>query len=140
MDLLTLLLGGFVVLYIGAYILKSFMFYRKCVIHEEAGNYIECEGYVSELLEEKKKAIQGALVFQSYPCYRAAYGGSELVYTSVIKRFNITVGDSVVLLYNEGSGVLWAKGDMPLLKKQILLRIFILCALVTALLLSRVLR
>jgi len=100
---------------------------------EMKGEFVECDGIISELTEEKKKAVRGELVSISYPYYRAVYEDKELVYHSVVRRINVCVGQSIDLLFNERTGLLWAKGDLPLLKKQIIKRFLTICTIVAVL-------
>jgi len=100
---------------------------------ERTGSFVECKGVISELIEEKKKAMCGELVSISYPCYRIVYEDKELVYHSVVSRTNVCVGQSVSLFFNKEKKLLWAKGDLILLKKQITKRILSICAIVIVL-------
>jgi len=139
MNYLNLILGGVVFIYVGAYCLKSFLFYRRCVAHERSGEYVERDGIVSVLHEEKKKAVQGVLVSVSYPGYNSEGGkAGELKYTSVVKRLNVNVGDKILLFHNKASGLIWADGDLILLKKQMFTRLLIMLGLVGLLFLSSV--
>jgi len=126
----SLLLGGFVIIYISYFCIKSLLFYCNCMTSERTGAFVECKGVISELIEEKKKAMCGELVSISYPCYRTVYEDKELVYHSVVSRINVCVGQSVSLFFNNKKRLLWAKGDLILLRNQITKRILSICAIV----------
>ena len=106
------------------------------MMSEKTGSFVECKGIVSELIEEKKKAMRGELVSISYPCYRTVYEDKELVYHSVVSRINVCVGQSVSLFFNKEKRFLWAKGDLILLRKQITKRILSICAILIMLVIT----
>ncbi|MCL2840097.1 MAG: hypothetical protein FWE05_04925 [Defluviitaleaceae bacterium] len=123
-DLLFILLGVSSA-YVFIYSFKLYQFYRRCKQAELQGNYIECSGTVAELLEKKVRNVNGKMVTISFPRYIADYGETTLDYISKVKKANIEVNSSVVLLYAESAGLIWAKDDLPLLKRQIIGRLLI---------------
>ena len=136
MEIIILLPGSFVILYISFYCIKSILFYRSCMLSERSGEFVECEGIVSELIEEKKKAMHGELVSVSYPYYRTVHEGGELFYRSVVMRINVNIGQPVDLFFNKQKGLLWAKGDLPLLKKHIIKKLITICILSSVLVIT----
>jgi hypothetical protein len=91
-----------------------FLFYKiKATV--AGGSYIKVEGSVVELIDEKKKAIDGEMVSLCYPRY-ATIGDKELSYVSFVKRRQTELGQAVTLCYEERTGLIWAQGDLELLK------------------------
>jgi len=123
-DLLFILLGVSTA-YIFIYSFKLYLFYRRCKQAELQGSYVECSGTVAELLEKKVRKVNGKTITISFPRYIAEYGGTTLNYISKVKTANTEVNNPVVLLYAESAGLIWAKDDLPLLKRQIIGRLLI---------------
>jgi len=118
-DLLFILLGVSSA-YIFIYSFKLYLFYRRCKQAEQQGSYVECNGTVAELLEKKVRKINGQAITVAFPRYVAEYGDKTLDYISKVKTANTVVNSPVVLLYAESAGLIWAKDDLPLLKRQII--------------------
>jgi hypothetical protein len=139
LGLLSLFLGSVVSLFIGILTIKSFLFYRICSRFENEGDYVKIDGKITKLHDESKKALQGELVTVSYPEYTASYDEQEINYISVVRRLNSKVGDEALLYRNNETGFTWAKDDMRILKKNILLRLFMIFGLVVFVVLSLIL-
>ena len=123
-DLFFILLGVSSA-YIFIYSFKLYSFYRRCKNAELTGSCIECRGTVAELMEKKVRNVNGKMVTISFPRYVAEYGDKTLDYISKVKTANTEVNSPVVLLYAESAGLIWASGDLPLLKRQIIGRLLI---------------
>lgn len=118
--------------YIGFSLAKSAAFLRKCSAAESGGCFAELTGSVVELIDEKKSVLDGKAYSISYPRYVGSHMGKDIKYNSVVRR-QVSVGDSMTIRYDERSGFVWAKGDMELMKRQILVRVLILAALLALL-------
>ena len=139
MDYFTLILSAVVVAYIGYYLFGSIVLYRKWAAAESRGGLTECDGEVFELLDERRGSHKGVSVNWCYPHYRAVVGGKELCYRSVVRRSGVTVSQPATLCCEERTGLLWAKGDIGLLKRQILYRAAMMIGLVAVLILTSIL-
>jgi len=125
MSDLTFILLGVVTAYIFIYSYKLYLFYRRCKQAELHGNYIEVGGTVAELLEKKVRNVNGKMVTISFPRYVAEHGDKTFGYISKVKTANTEVNSPVVLLYAESAGLIWAKDDLPLLRRQIIGKLLI---------------
>jgi len=138
MDYFTIILGAVVILYLLAYSCKSFMFLAECKRAELSGNVKECDGEIADKIDEKRKAIGGEMVSICYPKYKASVGGGELYYQSNVRRRDVKVGQAATMCYDENKGIVWPKDDIPLIKKQVLIRLVIVGALVLVFVLENV--
>jgi len=125
-----------VLAYMGIYCIKSYVFYVRCNEAQKEGKIVEIKGKVKILYEEKKKALNGRVVTISNPLYTGFYNERELNYVSVVKRIESNIGDEVVLKYDEAKELLWAEGDLQLLKRQILIRFLVFFVLTVVLMIS----
>jgi hypothetical protein len=113
-------------IYITAYCYKLYLYYAKCKYRESLGGYVEVCGVVLELHGAKRRKIKGATTTISFPRYVADYGGKKIDFISRVKRGWVNEGDTVVLMHYELDNVIWAKGDLPLLKRQIIGRLLVI--------------
>ena len=138
MNLLYLGLGLVVVAYIGYNLQRSWRMLRRCSAATSAGNIIEVDGNVVGLIDEQIKTLFGKTISTSYPRYEGALGDKKVLYTSVVRRSDVAVGDSAILCCEEGAGFAWAKGDMELLRRQIRMQFLVMIALLILLTLASI--
>lgn|GEM_PF-6119927 len=119
MDILTVFLFLGVFSYIGYLLVKVCLYYRRCKEAEHSGDFVRFDGDVIEILEERKRAVHGKMIAVGYPHYKALYNGEELSYTSMVSRVDYIVGEKYELCYEPRTGVLWADGDLLLMKRKI---------------------
>jgi len=123
------MLGGFVVVYMAFYVRNSTTFLLKCKRAEQGGRIKEYDGIVVEKTEEKLKAISGEMVDICYPRYKATVDGKELFHQSSVRRRGVEIDQVVAMVYDEGTGTIWVKDDVPLVRKQLIRRILLICTL-----------
>jgi hypothetical protein len=124
MDWLAWLLAGTVIVYVGVYTYKCLSPLLR--FNKVKDTVSPIEGKVDSLVEETKKAFNGQLVILAYPMYKYELEGKSKYLQSIVKYRNINVGQSVALLYSKETGEVWAKNDIPLMKRQLIIRVSII--------------
>lgn len=130
MDWLAWLLAAVVIVYVGMY---SYKCLTPLLRYNKVKDALEpIEGKVDSLAEETKKAFNGELVTMSFPLYKYELEGKAKYLQSLVRYRNMSVGQSVQMLYSKETGEVWAKNDIPLIKRQLIIRVGIVLIITVA--------
>ena len=139
MSVLTFVFGGFVFAYAVAYavnVIRYISRFSRCKAGEEMK---EVQGYVCEKVGEENRALNGVMVNLCFPKYEYDVNGEKKYLQSTVKFRDVTVGQPVEIGYCERTGEAWAIQDVPLMKRNLIVREAIVLALLIALALTEIL-
>ncbi|BAL01878.1 hypothetical protein OBV_p-00230 (plasmid) [Oscillibacter valericigenes Sjm18-20] len=138
MTLLSAALGGAVLIYTAVYAICStlpILRYNKSLM---AGNIRTVSGVVAAKINEENKAIRGKLINVSYPVYSFMIGEEKQSYQSPVKYCNVSVGDKALISYDERTKEAWVRDGIPLMIKQIVVRVLVITAILAVLVLEEI--
>lgn len=126
-----------VIVYAGLYVIKAFTpLWRYNKLKDMV---VEIPGKIVDLTNEEKKAFDGQMVITSYPLYECEINGKTRVIQSTVRYKNAFLGQDIILYYNKDSDELWAKNDLPLIKKQMMFRLGVLLIVTLLMILESIL-
>jgi len=139
MSVFSIILGGIVFAYTIIYSVYRLLPIYRYGRANKAGDIKIVDGKIVSLLEEEKKAYRGEMVSVSVPVYSFEIGGIVHKQSSVVQRVNIAVGESVTVAFCERTGEAWVIKDLPLMKKNLIIRVTTIIAVLTVLVLTEML-
>lgn len=139
MDWLTWVLTLFVVAYIVALTAKTAM---PLMRYRKAKNRVQrVDGKVVSFYGEETAKRNGEVVQSYYPVYQCEIDNQIISLSGLVRRFGNGVGsfgEEVTLLYDQQTGELWCENDLPLMAKQIKVRLVTITILLAVMILTSV--
>lgn len=138
MTTLSLIMGGIVLAYTIAYAVKSIspiMRYQKC---EKEGEIKIVDGSIFQKNAEANKAFRGEMINLCLPKFEYEVKGKKRYYQSTVRYQNASVGQSNKIGYCERTGEAWVITDIPLMKKELTMRMITMLAILLLLLATEV--
>lgn len=138
MTVISLVLGGIVFTYTVAYTIKRLtpiIHFSRC---RDSGEMQTTEGHIFEKNAEENKAFQGAMVNICLPKFEYVVGGKKRYYQSTVRYHNASIGQTAEIGFCERTGEAWVIKDIPLMKKDLLIRVTTILALLIVLILTEI--
>jgi len=138
MTVISLVLGGIVFTYTVAYAIKRLtpiIHFSRC---RDSGEMQTTEGHIFEKKAEENKAFQGAMVNICLPKFEYVVGGKKRYYQSTVRYHNASIGQTAEIGFCERTGEAWVIKDIPLMKKDLLIRVTTILALLIVLILTEI--
>ena len=126
MSLLSWILGGIILAYTAVYGVKRYLTIMKYLKAEKNGELKIVDGIISAKTEEENKAFQGEMVNVCYPKYEYEKNGEKKSCQSTVRYCNASIGQPVKIGYCERTEEAWAIKDIPLMKKNLIIRIAVI--------------
>lgn len=139
MTTLSYVLGGIVLLYTVVYGIKKLMPIMRYSRLEKLDEIITTDGNIFEKVAEENKAFQGAMVNLCLPKFEYEISGKKRYCQGTVRYRNASIGQSVKIGYCERTGEAWAIKDIPLMKKDLLIRVITMIAILMLLVITEVL-
>lgn len=139
MTISSYILGGIVLVYTIIYAVKNsmiLMHYKKCV---EAGDFKIVEGRIVEKVDELNKAIQHQMVNMCFPRFDFEIEGKHKSCQSSVRYRDASIGQTAEIRYCERTGEAWVTQDIPVMKRNLIIRTVLMAAILTLLVLTDVL-
>lgn len=140
MTTLSYILGGIVFIYTVIYAIKKLIPILRYSKLEKSGEILIADGKIFEKVEEENKAFQGEMVNICFPKYEYEIGGKKLYCQSTIRYRNATIGQAAKIGYCERTGESWVIMDIPLMKKDLIVRVAIMIAILVLLAITEVIQ
>lgn len=138
MTVISLVLGGIVFTYTVVYAIKRLtpiIHFSRC---RDSGEMQTTEGHIFEKNAEENKAFQGAMVNICLPKFEYVVGGKKRYYQSTVRYHNASIGQTAEIGFCERTGEAWVIKDIPLMKKDLLIRVTTILALLIVLILTEI--
>jgi len=139
MSVFSIILGSVVFVYTVTYTVYRLLPIYRYRRANKTGDIKIVDGEIVSLSTEVKKAYRGEMVSVSVPVYSFEIDGIVHKQSSVVQRANIAVGESVKVAFCERTGEAWAIKDLPLMKKNLIIRVTTILAVLTVLVLTEML-
>ena len=139
MTTLSYILGGIVFLYTVVYGIKKLAPILRYSKLEKDGEIIMADGNVFEKVAEENKAFQGVMVNVCLPKFEYEIGGEKRYCQGTVRYHNASIGQLVRIGYCERTGEAWVIKDIPLMKKDLLVRMLTMIAILMLLVLTELL-
>jgi len=138
MTTLSYILGGIVLVYTIVYGVKKLVPIVRYSRYAQDGELRMIDGCVFEKNAEENKAWRGAMVNICMPKYEYECGGEKRYCQSTVRYQNVSIGQQVVIDYCERTGEAWATRDIPLMKKNLLVKMATMIAILALLVITEV--
>lgn len=138
MTVISLVLGGIIFTYTVAYTIKRLapiIHFSRC---RDSGEMQTTEGHIFEKNVEENKAFQGSMVNICLPKFEYVVGGKKRYYQSTVRYQNASIGQTAEIGFCERTGEAWVIKDIPLMKKDLLIRVTTILALLIVLILTEI--
>lgn len=136
MDWLTWFLITVVFIFLGFYIKESL---NHLFTYKQAKDHVVLiNGTVESCVDEMKKSYNGEIISISYPLYKYEVDGKEKYLQSTVQYQNMVIGKEVPIYYCCQTKKAWAKNDLPLIKRQLFLRVSMVIFMTTVMVLVSV--
>lgn len=138
MTVISLVLGGIIFTYTVAYTIKRLapiIHFSRC---RDSGEMQTAEGHIFEKNVEENKAFQGSMVNICLPKFEYVVGGKKRYYQSTVRYQNASIGQTAEIGFCERTGEAWVIKDIPLMKKDLLIRVTTILALLIVLILTEI--
>lgn len=126
MSVLTMILGGVILAYTILYCIKRLLPIMRFKKELQGENIREIDGYVSAKIAEENKAFQGQMVNICLPKYEYRIGDNVNTLQGAVRYRNLEIGQPAKIMYCERTGEAWAKNDIPLVKKNLIMTMAIM--------------
>lgn len=99
--------------------------YHKC---RKSGSMKIANGKICEKVNEEKKACNGKMIYLSYPKYEYERSGEQekKYIVSVVRQKDVVVGQQNEIGYCEENNDAWVISEMPIVKRNLLVKTVIL--------------
>ena len=121
MDILSWFLVFCIVFFAVGYARKNFKLISKYQDAVKNDELQICNGEVVSKVDERIRKVKGNIYSICYPVFKYMIDEKELYHQSVVEYADVNVGQSVTLHYNKNTGDVWVGGDIPLIKKRVLI-------------------
>lgn len=139
MDIISYILGA-VLLFVTIFYVGNIAKYIKNISSLRAkGETIIVEGEIIEKVEEEKKSATGGMVSLCYPKYEYEVNGKKSVVQGLIKKPNVSLGETSKIEYCERTGEAWVIEDIEPLKRKMTRTAIIILAIITVLVVTTIL-
>lgn len=134
--ILSILLGGFLLIYTVGYTYNRIKILNNYKKAKELNELRNIEGYVCEKVEEVKKTVQGITVNIALPKYCYMIGDKKCYYQSSVKFQDLVIGEAVEMEYCERTGEVWVTKEIPLIKRNLMIRVPMILFLIALLIIT----
>jgi len=111
---------------------KPFLRYKR------AGKVTEYSGEVAGKVSEETRKFGGQMVTIAYPQYSVVINGKRRLVQGTVAYPEVVVGEAVKVLHCADTGEIWAARDIPLMGKQLRIRILVLGAIAAVIIVSAI--
>lgn len=135
---LSYVLGSVVLVYTIAYAVKrggEIRRYYKCA---EGEKLKPVRGVICEKIDEQNRAIQGVMINLCFPKIEFEVNGEEQHYQSRLRYRDASIGQAVEVAYCEKTGEAWVAKDVPLMKRDLFIRVGTMLSLLALLVVTEV--
>lgn len=111
--------------------------------HRAKGRIEKIDGEISSYFGEEEEYVgkKRDRVSTFYPTYSYTIDGKKNVFNGLVRfvgKGEDSVGKKVVLLYDRKTGEAWCEQDLPLMKRQIIIRLLVTVLLLTMMIVTSV--
>lgn len=138
MTTISLIMGGIVLAYTIAYAIKRLtpiMHYIRC---EKEGEIKTVDGSIFQKNAEENKAFRGEMINLCLPKFEYEVNGKKRYYQSTVRYQNASIGQPKRIGYCERTGEAWVIADIPLMKKELVIRVTTMLAILLLLIATEI--
>ena len=109
--------------------------------HKAKGRAEKIDGEISSFFGEECVGKKNKKVNSFYPTYSCSIDGKKKVLNGFVRyigKGEDNVGKKVILLYDSKTGELWCEQDLPLMKRQIVIRLLVTILLLGLMILTSI--
>ena len=136
--ILSIILGSIVLTYTVAYTIKRISPIIRFAHCKTDGEMQIVEGHIFEKIAEENKAFQGAMINVCLPKFEYVVSGEKRYYQSTVRYQNARIGQSEEIGFCERTGEAWVIKDIPLMKKDLAIRVITILAILIVLVLTEI--